>query len=52
MQFYLTDSVKNFLRGALYIKEIPNIDSLQPVISFLDRDVIQLIRTTEWKKSK
>lgn len=52
MQFYLTDSVKNFLRGALYIKEIPNIDSLQPVISFLDRDVIRLIQTTEWKKSK
>lgn len=52
MQFYLTDSVKNFLRGALYIKEIPNIDSLQPVISFLYRDVIRLIETTEWEKSK
>jgi gliding motility-associated lipoprotein GldD len=52
MQFYLTDSVKNFLRGSLYIKEIPNIDSLQPVISFLNQDVIQLIETTEWKENK
>lgn len=52
MQFYLTDSVKHFLRGALYIKEIPNIDSLQPVISFLNQDVLRLIETTEWKESK
>ena len=52
MQFYLTDSVRNFLRGALYIKEIPNIDSLQPVIGFLTRDVLELIKTTEWKDHK
>jgi len=49
MQFYLTDSIRNFLRGALYIKEIPNTDSLQPVIGFLTQDVLQLIKTTEWK---
>jgi len=49
MQFYLTDSIRNFLRGSLYIKEIPNTDSLQPVIGFLTQDVLQLIKTTEWK---
>jgi gliding motility-associated lipoprotein GldD len=49
MQFYITDSVKHFLRGALYIKEIPNIDSLQPVIDFLNQDVIRLIETTRWR---
>ena len=48
MQFYLTDSVRNFIRGALYIKEIPNYDSLRPVISFLSADVIKMIETTEW----
>ena len=52
MQFYLTDSLHNFLRGSLYIKEIPNIDSLQPVIEFLNQDVIRLIETTEWKERK
>ena len=52
MQFYLTDSIKHFLRGSLYIKEIPNIDSLQPVIEFLNQDVIRLIETTEWKEGK
>jgi len=49
LQFYLTDSTQNFLRGALYIKEVPNIDSLRPVIDFLTPDVIRLIETTEWK---
>ncbi len=48
VQFYLTDSTKNFLRGALYIREVPNIDSLRPVIDFLTPDVIHLIESTEW----
>ena len=48
VQFYLTDSTKNFLRGALYIREVPNIDSIRPVIEFLTPDVIHLIETTEW----
>ena len=49
VQFYLTDSVENFLRGALYIREIPNIDSIRPVIQFLKPDIIHLIETTTWK---
>lgn len=49
IQFYLTDSVNHFLRGALYIRDVPNIDSLKPVIDFLVPDVIHLIETTEWK---
>ena len=52
LQFYLTDSIKHFLRGSLYIKEIPNIDSLQPVISFLSKDVYRIIETTKWKNYK
>jgi gliding motility-associated lipoprotein GldD len=52
MQFYLTDSITNFLRGALYIKEVPNADSLRPVIKFLSEDVLQLVESTEWKEIK
>jgi gliding motility-associated lipoprotein GldD len=52
MQFYLTDSVSNFLRGALYIKEVPNADSLRPVINFLSQDVLRIVESTEWKNSK
>ena len=52
MQFYLTDSVRHFLRGSLYIKAIPNVDSLQPVIDFLEKDVTRIIETTEWKNKR
>ena len=48
MQFFLTDSTKHFLRGALYIRHVPNIDSIQPVLNFLEPDVIRLIETTSW----
>jgi gliding motility-associated lipoprotein GldD len=51
MQFYLTDSVSNFIRGALYIKEVPNYDSLRPVIRFLSEDVVKMIESTQWEPS-
>lgn len=50
IQFYLTDSIQNFLRGSLYFREVPNIDSLRPVIDYLTPDIIRLIETTEWKR--
>jgi gliding motility-associated lipoprotein GldD len=49
-QFYLTDSTKNFVRGALYFNTTPNNDSLAPVIEFLKEDVNHLIETFEWKR--
>ena len=48
-QFFLTDSTKNFLRGALYFDATPNQDSLQPVNSFLVEDMKHLINTFQWK---
>lgn len=49
MQFYLTDSISNFLRGSFYIREVPNADSLRPVIKFIEPDIIRMIETTKWK---
>ena len=49
-QFYLTDSVSNFLRGALYFNLVPNNDSLSPVIDFLKDDISHMINTFRWKK--
>jgi len=49
-QFFLTDSVKHFLRGALYFDATPNQDSLQPVNDFLVQDMKHLINTFKWKK--
>jgi gliding motility-associated lipoprotein GldD len=48
MQFFLTDSTNHFLRGAFYIRETPDIDSLQPVIDFFEPDIIRIIETTTW----
>jgi gliding motility-associated lipoprotein GldD len=48
-QFFITDSVKHFLRGALYFAATPNEDSLRPVNDFLKADVQHLINTLQWR---
>jgi len=48
-QFFLTDSVKHFLRGALYFDATPNADSLGIVNEFLKKDLQHLINTLKWK---
>ncbi len=49
-QFYVTDSVSKFVRGALYFNLAPNNDSLAPVIDFLKTDIDHMISTFRWKK--
>ena len=48
-QFFLTDSTKHFLRGALYFDATPNEDSLSVVNDFLKQDLKHLINTLTWK---
>jgi gliding motility-associated lipoprotein GldD len=48
-QFFLTDSTKHFLRGALYFDATPNADSLSIVNQFLLQDVKHLINTFKWR---
>ena len=48
-QFFATDSVKHYLRGALYFNVSPNVDSLQPVNDFLKKDMERMIETLRWK---
>ncbi len=50
-QFFLTDTVKHFLRGALYFDASPNADSLQPVNEFLKQDLMHIISSFSWKKN-
>jgi len=49
VQFFLTDSNKHFIRGALYFYSPPNADSIAPVLDFVKQDLEQMIRTFEWK---
>jgi gliding motility-associated lipoprotein GldD len=47
-QFYVTDSVNHFLRGALYFNTTPNEDSLGIVNRFLQEDMRHIINTLQW----
>jgi gliding motility-associated lipoprotein GldD len=49
IQFFLTDSTRNFIRGALYFNAVPNTDSISPVVDFVRKDIYHLIDTFEWK---
>jgi gliding motility-associated lipoprotein GldD len=48
-QFIATDSVKHFLRGALYFDVTPNADSLKPISDFLKKDLEHLLQTLTWR---
>jgi gliding motility-associated lipoprotein GldD len=48
-QFYLTDSIKHFLRGSLYFEASPNQDSIGIVNEFVAQDMRHLINTFRWK---
>ncbi len=47
-QFFLTDSTKNFLRGALYFNTQARPDSLAPVQAFMQADVNRMVSTLKW----
>ena len=47
-QFFLTDSVNHFIRGAMYFDTEPNPDSLAPVEKHIKQDLFHLIETFEW----
>ncbi len=49
LQFYATDSLRHFLRGALYFNVRTNNDSLSPVIEHIEEDIRHLFSTLEWE---
>lgn len=49
-QFYATDSVRHFLRGALYVDRTPNNDSLAPVLEYMQEDIEHLVETLRWRQ--
>lgn len=51
-QFFMSDTSKNFLRGALYFDATPNVDSLKPVQDFLQVDMDKLINSFRWKNTR
>jgi gliding motility-associated lipoprotein GldD len=49
LQFYVTDSTKHFMRGALYFNTAPNADSLKPVLNYARQDIRKMLETLQWK---
>jgi gliding motility-associated lipoprotein GldD len=50
IQFFVTDTVRHFMRGSLYFDASPNADSVAPVAAFLTNDLRQLINTLKWRQ--
>lgn len=48
-QFTMTDSSKNFLRGALYFNTKVQNDSLAPAIDFMKKETMHFINTLDWR---
>ena len=48
-QFTMTDSSRNFLRGALYFNTRVQNDSLAPAIDFMKKETLHFINSLLWK---
>lgn len=49
IQFFVTDSTNNFLRGALYFYAEPQADSIAPVLEFVKKDIMVMLESFKWK---
>lgn len=49
MQFTITDSTTNFVRGALYFNTKVHNDSLKPAIEYMKKDILHMINTFDWR---
>ena len=49
IQFFVTDSTNNFLRGALYFYAEPQADSIAPVLDFVKKDIMVMLESFNWK---
>lgn len=50
VQFYVTDSVKNFLVASLYFYAKPNFDSILPAKDYIQKDMQHIIETLQWNR--
>ncbi len=51
VQFFVTDSTANFLRGSLYFNNRPNPDSIAPVLDFVREDLLKMANSVKWNIS-
>ncbi len=51
LQFFLTDSTRNFVRASLYFNAKVNPDSTQVIYDFVREDIDQIIKSWQWNES-
>lgn len=51
VQFVLTDSARHFFRAALYFNNVPNKDSIAPMVGYVRQDIVRMIESFEWKSN-
>lgn len=49
VQFYATDSTRNFVVGTLYFYTKPNFDSIYPATKYIEDDMRTIMESLEWK---
>ena len=50
IQFHVTDSTNNFIKGSLYFYAKPNYDSILPAVNYIKEDILHLIETLKWQQ--
>ena len=48
IQFYLTDSISNFISGSVNLKLKSNYDSIYPSIQYVKNDILVLFESINW----
>jgi gliding motility-associated lipoprotein GldD len=48
-QFFVTDSTKHYLRGAVYLMTATENDSLKPIIDYMKVDSKHILETLKWQ---
>ncbi|MBU3011018.1 gliding motility lipoprotein GldD [Polaribacter vadi] len=49
LQFHITDSTNNFIKGSLYFYAKPNYDSILPAVAYIKEDILKLVESLEWE---
>jgi len=50
VQFIISDSTHSFFRGALYFETSGGMDSIAPVLAYINNDIQTMIESFQWKQ--
>ena len=50
LQFYVTDSINNFLFGTMNLTKKLDYDSIYPSIMYVKNDIFSIIESVSWEE--